>query len=311
MAYDLSVINRKARENPEAFARECESEYRGRLETAVGLIRENISRSPIVLLSGPSGSGKTTTAKRISDELGRAGIMAHTVSLDNYFLAVNPETTPRTQTGEYDFESPRCLDMELINAHFAALSRGEEIQIPYFRFSTQSRSKSKFTAMRLQGSEIAIFEGIHALNDSITAAHPDAFRLYISARSDVADGGKTCFKGTWIRLIRRVVRDAFFRGTDAQGTLRMWANVRRGEKLHISPFKNSAHCLLDTSMAYEISVLKRYAAEAFGNVPGGAGRFDELRQILPALALFEDISPEFIPPDSILREFIGGGKYTY
>jgi uridine kinase len=165
--------------------------------------------------------------------------------------------------------------------------------------------------MRLQGNEIAIFEGIHALNDSITQAHPDAFRLYISARSDVTDGGKTRFKGTWIRLIRRVVRDSFFRGTSAQGTLRMWANVRRGEKLHISPFKNSAHCLLDTSMQYEISALKRYAAEAFDNIPGGADRFDELRQILPALTLFEDISPELIPPDSILREFIGGSKYTY
>ncbi|MDR2357527.1 MAG: nucleoside kinase [Oscillospiraceae bacterium] len=312
MAYNLSVINRNAREDPEAFARECESEYHSRLEMAVGMIRKNISRSPIVLLSGPSGSGKTTTAKRISDELGRSGIMAHTVSLDNYFRSVSPDSTPRTPTGEYDFESPLCLDMELINAHFAALARGEEILIPHFRFSTQSRSKSKFTAMRLMGSEIAIFEGIHALNDIITRVHPDAFRLYISARSDVADdSGRTRFKGTWIRLIRRVVRDSFFRGTSAQGTLRMWANVRRGEKLHISPFKNSAHCLLDTSMQYEISALKRYASEAFGDIPGGAGRFDELRLILPALELFEDISPELIPPDSILREFIGGGKYTY
>ncbi|MDR2664678.1 MAG: nucleoside kinase, partial [Oscillospiraceae bacterium] len=303
MAYELSTINRRAKEDPEAFVQEGEDEYHKRLHRAVGMIRENTARSPIVLLSGPSGSGKTTTAKRIGDELARSGIGAHTVSLDNYFRTVYPETAPRTATGEYDFESPECLDMELINAHFSALARGEEILIPHFKFSTQSRSPSRFTPMRLRESEIAIFEGIHALNDSITGEHPEAFRLYVSARSDVVDGGAVRFKRTWTRLIRRAVRDAFFRGTDAHSTLRMWANVRRGEKLHISPFKNSADCLLDTSMSYEVSAIKRYAEQAFGDVPGDSGRVEELRQVLSALELFEDIEPRFIPDDSILREF--------
>lgn len=311
MAYDLAVINDSIREDPAKFVRECESEYGRRLGEAVKRIRGNMAKSPIVLLSGPSGSGKTTTAKRICDELERGGITAHTVSLDHYFLTVDPNTTPRTPSGAYDFESPLCLDVDLINTHFAALARGDEIKIPYFRFSTQSRSSSKFTSMRLKGSEIAIFEGIHALNDSITGAHPDAFRLYISARSDVTANGGTCFKGTWLRLIRRAVRDSFFRNTDAQGTLAMWANVRRGEKLHISPFKDSAHCRLDTSMPYEISALKGYATAVFEHVPDGAERFDELRRILPALTLFADIDPSLIPTDSILREFIGGGKYEY
>lgn len=311
MAYELSVINKNAKEDPEAFVRESEGEYHARLDKAVRLIRGNIARSPIVLLSGPSGSGKTTTAKRIGDELARSGIVSHTVSLDNYFRTVYPETAPRTATGEYDFESPECLDTELINAHFSALARGEEILIPHFTFSTQSRSRSRFTPMRLAESEIAVFEGIHALNDSITGAHPEAFKLYVSARSDVADGGAVRFKRTWTRLIRRAVRDSFFRGTDAHSTLKMWANVRRGEKLHISPFKNSADCMLDTSMSYEISVMKRYAIAAFKEVPGDYDRIEELRQILSALELFEDIETELIPGDSILREFIGGGKYTY
>jgi uridine kinase len=311
VAYKLETINKKTREDPEGFVAESEGEYRERLEKAVSMIRDNMARSPIVLLSGPSGSGKTTTAKRISDALEGYGVKAHTVSLDDYFLSVDPETAPRTATGEYDFESPLCLDMKLIDAHFAALARGEEVRIPRFVFSTQSRSKSRYTPMRLGEREIAIYEGIHALNDSITGAHPEAFRLYISARSDVTNGGKVCFKRTWMRLIRRSVRDAFFRSTDAHGTLRMWANVRQGEKLHISPFKDRAHCMLDTSLSYEISALKRYAVEVFKDVPGGAERFEELRQILPALTLFEDIAPELVPQDSILREFIGGGKYEY
>jgi uridine kinase len=160
--------------------------------------------------------------------------------------------------------------------------------------------------------EIAVFEGIHALNDIITDVHPEAFKLYISARSNVVDDrDQVIFKGTWMRLWRRSVRDYLFRGTAAADTLAMWANVRRGEKLYISPYKHKADLQFDSSFPYEVPVLNNMATELFSSVPEGVERYEELRSILPAFSLFEDVNPDLLAPDSLLREFIGGGTYRY
>lgn len=157
-----------------------------------------------------------------------------------------------------------------------------------------------------------MFEGIHALNDSITLVHPEAFKLYISARSNILDDdGAVVFKGTWMRLMRRTVRDYLFRGTAAQETLAHWANIRRGEKLYISPFKDKANLQFDSSFAYEVPVLNNTATGLFNAMPSDTPRYSELQSILPAFERFEDVSPELLAKDSLLREFIGGGKYSY
>ena len=171
----------------------------------------------------------------------------------------------------------------------------------------QEPSKS----IKLKKDEIVIFEGIHALNDMITDRHPEAFKLYISAQSDVEFGGRTVFKCTWFRLVRRLVRDFNFRGSSAAETMSMWANVRRGEKAYISPFKDKADYQFDTTLPYELPVFNRTATELFKTVPEGIERFDELRAVLPALQLFGDIDEELVPADSLIREFIGGGCYEY
>ena len=157
-----------------------------------------------------------------------------------------------------------------------------------------------------------MFEGIHALNDSITDVHPEAFKLYISARSNILDDdGKLVFKGTWMRLMRRTVRDYKFRGTGASQTLAHWANIRRGEKLYISPFKDKADLQFDSSFAYEVPVLNNIATELFTTMPEDTPRYEELMSILPAFERFEDVSPDLLRPDSLLREFVGGGIYQY
>lgn len=154
--------------------------------------------------------------------------------------------------------------------------------------------------------------GIHALNDEIAAYCPDAFRLYISARSVVVDDdGNEVFKGTWMRLLRRLVRDSNFRGTPAAATLDMWANVRRGEKRFISPFKERANLMFDSSFPCEVSIMKNFAEPLLAAVPEGAERYAEIRSILPALERFETIDPALLAPESMLREFIGGGVYSY
>ena len=311
MSFSLEEINFKTVADPAGFVAECDARYQAMVAEAADLIVNNRSRSPIVLLSGPSGSGKTTTAMKIAEELGRRGVGTHYVGMDDYFLDVTPEQTPRTPEGDYDLESPLCLDMELLNEHFTRLSRGERIYVPKYEFSRQMRVLEPSKSIRLRENEIVIFEGIHALNDMITERHPEAFKLYISAHSDVLFQGRVVFRRTWFRLVRRMVRDKMFRGTDPQRTMGMWGNVRRGEDLYISPFRPKADFRFDTAFAYELPVFNATATELFRSVPEGIERFEELREVLPALQLFGHIDRDLVAPDAMIREFIGGGIYEY
>ena len=311
MAYQLQELNRRIRTDVRAFLEECDDNYNQRISLAADKILSNLERSPIVLLSGPSGSGKTTTAMKIAEELRRRGVNTHAVAMDNYFKTLNPRTAPRTPEGEIDYESPLCLDMDLLDRHFAALSKGEAIWIPKYEFARQMRNDSRGTPLKLGKNEIAVFEGIHALNDSIAGRHPEATKLYISARSNVNEGAVLRFKGTWMRLARRAVRDFNFRGTDVEDTLEMWANVRRGEKLYISPYKSRADIIFDSSFPYEVSVMKNYALPLLQAVPEENVRRAELLELIEAFQYFEPIDSELVARDALLREFIGGGSYHY
>ena len=311
MAYQLQEINRRIQSDVVEFLAECDENYAQRVALAADKILSNLDQSPIVLLSGPSGSGKTTTALKIAEELQRRGVNTHAVAMDNYFKTIHPKTAPRTPEGSIDYESPLCLDMELLDQHFTALTKGEEIIIPKYEFVRQMRNDSRGTPLKLGKNEIAVFEGIHALNDEITAQHPEATKLYISARSNVNDGAVLRFKGTWMRLTRRVVRDYNFRGTDATDTLDMWANVRRGEKLYISPYKNKADIMFDSSFPYEVSVMKHYALPMLQSIPEENVRRAELIDMVQAFQYFEAIDPDLVAKDALLREFIGGGSYQY
>ena len=311
MSYSLEEINFKTVADPKGFIEECDEQYRQKVEKAAELIAGNIRRSPIVLLSGPSGSGKTTTAMKIAEALKRRGIGTYSVGMDDYFKSVDPQTTPRTPEGDYDLESPECLDMDLMNRHFTMLARGERIYVPKYEFSRRMRVLEPSKSIKLHSDEVVVFEGIHALNDMITDKHPEAFKLYISARTNVDFHGQTVFKSTWFRLMRRMVRDYNFRGAAPEETMSMWANVRRGEKAHISPFKDKADYQFDSSFAYEPAVMNETATKLFQSVPAGIERYDELRAVLPALQLFGVIDNSLVAPDAMIREFIGGGIYEY
>ena len=311
MAYQLSKINQAIRSDVKGFLEECDAAYQRKINDAAEQIIRNLPNSPLVLLSGPSGSGKTTTAMKIDDALEKRGVITQTISMDNYFQTVSPETTPRTADGSYDFESPLCMDMELLNEHFDALARGKEIRIPRYDFCRQMRDTSRCTTLRLKENEVAVFEGIHALNDDVAGRHPEATKIYISARSNILDGERLVFKGTWMRLTRRAVRDLNFRGSDILTTLAQWANVRRGEKLYISPFKHRANIILDSSLPYEVSVMGHYALPLFEAVPAENPRRGELLEMIDAFQQLEPIDPELVHPDSLIREFIGGGSYHY
>ncbi len=312
MAFNLEEINIRAKSDPRAFIEECDAIFDKKIKNAAEKIAGHIGVSRIVLLSGPSGSGKTTTAKKIEEELRRQGINSYAISLDNYFRDVDPELSPKNENGEYDFESPLCLDIELLLEHFRLLDRGDGVMVPKFSFMTQKRDLGRAIPLRLRKNEIAIFEGIHALNDLLTAnGGQKATKVYISARSNVESAGKTVFKGTWMRLTRRIIRDMKYRGASAAFTFGLWENVRNGEKLHISPFKNKADIIFDSAFPYEVCVLRDFAAPLIADLHQGLGRRPEILEMGKAYGQFVPIDESFVHPDSLIREFIGGGSYVY
>ena len=311
MAYQREEINRRAAADPKGFLEEADAQFAEKIRVTADRIAENLRRSPIVLLSGPSGSGKTTSALKIEEELEHRGIRSHTISMDNYFRSIDPENSPRTPEGGYDLESPLCMDMELLNEHFTDLSQGRGILIPHYDFARKMRDTSRCVPLQPRPDEVYVFEGIHALNDTLGGHHPEAFKIYLSARSNIRDGARTVFKGTWLRLARRCVRDMNFRGSDVSFTFALWANVRRGEKLYISPFKYRANQILDTALPYEVCVLSRYASTLRQALPDDSARHREMARMIDAFEDFVSIDAELVAPDSLLREFIGGSHYAY
>ena len=308
MPYSLTRLNEAVRSDPAAFARECDAAFAKKVENAAKKIADHRGESHVVLLSGPSGSGKTTTALKIEEQLDKMGIETHTISMDNYFKTLDPETAPRHRDGAIDFESPFFLDVDLLNRHFAMLDRGETIHVPKYEFARQMRSDIMSQPLRLGPDDLAIFEGIHALNDIIVGKNPHAFKLYIAARSNlVDDDGNLVFQHAWLRLCRRIVRDYQFRGSDASFTLKLWDNVRRGEKLYISPYKENAHIMFDSSLAFEFAVLKPVVVPLLEALP--AGKYAVVDDMLRGFEKIEAMDEKYVAPESLAREFLGGSTY--
>ena len=188
------------------------------------------------------------------------------------------------------------------------LDQGKTIHVPKYEFARQMRSDILSKPLHLGADELAIFEGIHALNDIIVGKNPHAFKLYIAARSNLVDeNNKIVFKHPWLRLCRRIVRDFKFRGSNANMTLKMWSNVRRGEKLYISPYKESANIMFDSSLAFEFSLLKPIVQPLLEDIP--AGSYPVVDEMLEAFKQIEPMEEKYVAPNSLAREFIGGSTY--
>ena len=309
MACQRGAVNASIRADTPAFLAQCDRDYQDRIARTARAIADRLAVSPIVLLTGPSGSGKTTTALKLAETLRQLGVGAQAISLDNYFVPLEPDKLPRTETGEVDMESPAFLDMPLLDETFTRLSQGLEVQVPRFDFAHQMRDENGSRSLRLEQNEIAIFEGIHALCPGVSGPHPEATKLYVSPRSEFSDGEQLLFDGPMLRLSRRLVRDHNFRGTDAAETLALWANVRRGERLYIDPYRSDADLTLDTSLPYEVSVMKGFTLPLLEQTADTDS--PETEKLRAAFEGFEAIDPEFVDTRSLLREFIGGSSYRY
>ena len=280
-------------------------------EVADAILQANLLRGTrVVLISGPSSSGKTTSAKRLGIQLGVLGLNPVLISLDDYF--VDREKTPKDADGEYDYEALEAIDLDLFNDHLGRLMRGESVDIPRYDFITGRRTWHN-APLTLDERSILVIEGIHGLNPRLTPSIPEEqkFRIYISCFTSVAMDNLSRIATTDNRLLRRIVRDNATRGHNAQATLARWESVRRGEEKHIFPYQENADVMLNSSLFYEISVLRPYAEKILREVPDTVPEYDEARRILKFLDNFIPIPPDEIPPTSILREFIGGSSFKY
>ena len=264
----------------------------------------------LVLLAGPSSSGKTTSCKRLSIQLAVNGLKPLQISLDDYF--VDREKTPKDASGEYDYESIYALDLDLINEQFNALFRGEEVELPKYDFQS-GKSKKSGNKLKMNDNNVLVVEGIHALNPELTAHIPQEqiFRVYASALTTILLDNHNYIPTTDNRLLRRIIRDYKYRGVSAQETIHRWPSVRAGENKWIFPFQENADAMLNTAMLYELAVIKTQAEPLLQQVPENCEEYAEAYRLLKFLKYFKGIPYNYLPPTSLLREFLGGSSFHY
>ena len=290
----------------------AEAFHENKLAQVAGCVAEaNRERGVrLVLISGPSSSGKTTFAKRLGVQLRVLGLNPVLISLDDYF--VDREKTPRDENGEYDYEALEAIDLEQFNDHLKPRERGESVDIPRYDFISGTRQWHD-NPLQLDERSVLIVEGIHGLNPALTPGVPESrkFKIYVSCFTSVALDNVSRIATSDNRLLRRLTRDYRTRGNDALSTLARWESVRRGEEKHIFPYQENADVMFNSSLFYEISVLRRFAEPILREVPDTVPEYGEAKRMLKFLDNFIPISPEEIPPTSLLREFIGGSSFKY
>lgn len=259
----------------------------------------------LILIAGPSSSGKTTFSRRLAVQLKVNGKRPVTISVDDYF--VDREKTPLNEDGTYDFESIDAIDLESLNEDLVKLIEGNEVELPKFNFTTGKREKSGKT-IKVDKDHPIIVEGIHSLNPKMTNHIPEKnkYKIYISALTQLNIDAHNRIPTTDTRLIRRIVRDIKYRGNDALRTLEMWSGVRKGEEKYIFPFQEEADILFDSALVYELAVLKKHISPILKEIDNTSIYYGEAKKLLKFLNYFKEIEDESnIPPNSILREFVG------
>ncbi len=284
-------------------------------EQKVVHIAEDLTRKgsvKLALIAGPSSSGKTTFSKRLAVQLRVLGVNPVAVSVDDYY--VNREDTPLDREGEYDFEAIEAVDLDLFNSHLEQLTRGCEVCVPRFHFASGKRvSSDRWVPMKLGEKDVLVVEGIHALNPRLSEIVPEdaKFKIYVSALTQLCLDDANRISTTDVRLLRRLVRDRLFRGYSANQTISKWPSVKRGEARNIFPHQDRADVMFNSTLVYELAVLKIFAQRYLLEVKHGEPEFLEAYRLLKFLDLFVGVSPEMVPRTSIIREFIGGSHFEY
>lgn len=262
----------------------------------------------IVLIAGPSSSGKTTFANRLAIQLRVNGLIPIPISLDDYF--VNREDTPIDEDGEYDFETIQSVDIKLFNEQLREILKGNEVELPTFNFLTGKREWIG-NKIKLPQNGVVIIEGIHGLNPILTSEIDDKykFKIYISALTQLNLDNHNRISTTDVRRIRRIVRDHLSRGHEAEDTLKMWPKIKRGEQKNIFVYQEEANVMFNSTLVYELCVLKKAALEELNKIDEDNTIYNEAKRLKSFLGFFKEIDYDLVPQNSILREFIGGSIF--
>lgn len=293
--------------DPAALLESDRRRYFQQVEQAADLVAANAESRPVILVAGPSGSGKTTTALLVERELERRGLVTHTLQMDDYFCPLTDEEIALLKENKLDLEKPTRVDIPFFREQLGKLLSGEEVALPRYDFKTSSRLFDGRTLQRKPG-ELVIMEGIHAMNPEVTGYADQTTRIYVSVRTRITAQSGLVLHPSKIRLARRLLRDRTGRGRALTETIGMREKVDRGEQLYIMPYKNRAHCSVDSFYSCELSVYRDYLyrdlEELLPSLPDLADLVEVLRE-LPSMPSV------LVPRDSLLREFIGGSELNY
>lgn len=312
--HSISLMNERIRRGDfPQIVHESETAYETQLDTAAELIKERSGELKMVMVSGPSSSGKTTTTYKLEQRLKKAGMRFVPLIVDNYFFDL--ELHPKDEFGDYDFETPQSLDLELINKHLKQLADGEEVKIPYYDFK-EGKGYPNRTSVQLHENEVLLIDSLYGLYPDFSREIPanQKFKLYLEPLLQMKNNEGKYLRWTDLRLIRRMLRDSVHRAYKPEQTLLHWHYVRSAEKRNILPYSSTADYIVNTSMAYEVPLYrpklltefaeweKKYAGDPLRE--DAYVRAVRVKKMLEEVEPIEDDSP--VPGDSVLREFIGG-----
>lgn len=298
------VINGKIKE----FIELNEIKQNNDLLEIANKIQNNINDIKIVLIAGPSSSGKTTTCKKLALYLKSKGLNPFTLSTDDFFK--DRKDTPKNEKGEYEYDIPEAIDIDLFNEKLDALLKGEETTLPTYNFLTGEK-EYKHPPVSLKNRDLLIVEGIHTLNELLTSKIPreNKLKIYISPFTPLGLDRHNHVSTVDLRLIRRIVRDARTRGYNAVDTLKSWRNVRISEEKYIFPYQKEAEIVLNTALIYELGILKTFAVPLLYNINYKSEYYTEAKRIINFLKIFLNIPESALPETALLREFVGGGYF--
>ena len=306
----VSEINKKIKDNELSVVELinlCEDKHNKMLCDLGDRIEQNIKTIRLICIAGPSSSGKTTFADRLTVELKSRGINPIRISMDDYYK--RREDVPKDEDGNYDFECTDALDLKLFNQNLVSLLNGQVVKLPSFDFKTNARIFNR--TIQIGPNDPIIIEGIHALNEQVTASIPKylKFKIYISPQAQINLDNENPLSLTDIRLLRRIVRDNSYRGSDAAETISMWPLVRKGEFKWIYHTQEDANYVFDSFLNYELCVLKKHAMPLLSAIDRESEYGPDAERLIGLLKYFKDIDEKWIPCNSLLKEFIGGSCY--
>ncbi len=289
------------------FVQMNEAKHNQMLSEIGDILEKHNDEIRLIAIAGPSSSGKTTFSNRLRVELMTRGLRPVMISLDDYYL--DRDQIQPDENGEIDLEHINTLDIDLFNQNMLDLIQGKEVDIPKFDFMTKTRSG--YRKLRITEEEPIIIEGIHALNETLTSLIPQhqKFKIFISPQLQLNIDYHNPINITNLRLLRRIVRDRKFRNAPASKTIGMWGSVRRGEFRWIYPHQEGADYIFNSSLAYELGVMKKHALDTLMEIPRESEHFITANRLIKFLKYFKDVEDHHVPNNSLLREFIGGSCF--